>query len=548
MPRNYNPDYEHMIANADKGPFSMTFNGTVLDSVITNLVIEDVEGRDSLSSEVSELSYGRVDGSRFRYRRNESKDLTVHYASVSNTDADQRDTLNTLRGILLGPGTENAQIIFADEPDKYYVGTVSNVTQEKIIYNNTSKGTIVIRLSKPYKYAVNATTVSPQDVSGNTRFIIDYDGTRKAYPEFTITFPTVNVPAGTDIGNDGDCGFVSFVNQNGNVIQIGDPDETDLDSKSTNTTLINQKFTLWDSTASSNWSANSEKAIFRSDIVKSGSFARRNTYNQSFLAGNSFGTGEKWHGPAITYTLPANDVSDFTLSFGLIACTGGSPESAKDIITELGRLYVQVANDTGSIVDFEAIKANKASLTGTVNFYCRGDSAVSYSKNVTFKTMNNMFGFKDPNNASSAEPVRKVIIEKKSNTYKISIGSDVKSYTVNTGTMGEAKYVTIWVGAYGTSDALGSLGLTDIKFQSNHWATNQQMKNTFTTNDVCRVVCETGEIFLNNASTPSLGAVGNQWEQFCLNPGLNQIDVKWSSWVTAANKPTFTMTYRKVYL
>lgn len=79
MPRNYNPDYEHMIANADKGPFSMTFNGTVLDSVITNLVIEDVEGRDSLSSEVSELSYGRVDGSRFRYRRNESKDLTVHY-------------------------------------------------------------------------------------------------------------------------------------------------------------------------------------------------------------------------------------------------------------------------------------------------------------------------------------------------------------------------------------------------------------------------------------------------------------------------------------
>ena len=93
---------------------------------------------------------------------------------------------------------------------------------------------------------------------------------------------------------------------------------------------------------------------------------------------------------------------------------------------------------------------------------------------------------------------------------------------------------------------MGGLGLTDIKFQSNHWATNQQLKNTFSANDVVKINCETGEIYLNNAAKPSLGAVGNQWEQFCLQPGLNLIDINWSSWMSGT--PSFSLSYRKVYV
>lgn len=552
MPITYNPDYEHIVANADKGPYSMTFNGVVLDQEITNLVIYNVTGRDNLSSEISELSYGRVDGSRFLYRRHEPKELTVYYTVISNTDDDQRATLNALRGILYGPNSENAQIVFADEPDKYFVGTVSNITQDKIIYNNSSQGEITIRLNKPYKYSLIPVTVSPQTTGGATRFIVDYEGTRKSYPEITITFPTENVPAGSAVSNAGDCGFVSFVNQNGNVIQLGNPDETDLDSRSTNSTLVNQKFTIWDTIASSNWAVNNSKARFSDDVVKTGSFARIVSYNQSYLGGNAYGSGEKWHGPALTYTLPSNDVDDFTLSFGVVACTGSNPESAKDIIAELGRIKVQVANDERVITEFEVIKSDKATLDSTINFYCGGDTAPWYSKNISAKTYNEFFGFKEPPTTTNGvttetkDPIRNVTIEKQSDTFKISIGEEVNSYTVNNGDLGKAKYLTIWVGTFGTSYPMGGLGLTDIRFQSNHWATDQQMKNTFTTNDVVRINCETGEIFINNASKPSLGAVGNQWEQFALQPGLNQIDINWSDWMSS--NPTFSMTYRKVYV
>lgn len=546
MPVSYNPDYEHIVSNADKGPYGMTFNGIRIDdqSVIPNLVISDVEGRDNLSSEISELSYGRVDGSRFRFRRHETKDLTVHYTVVSNEDGDHRETLNKLRGILYAPDSENATIIFADEPDKYYIGTVSEVTQEKILYNNTSQGEITIHLNKPYKYSVTPTVVSPQ--SGSNQFVIDYEGTRKTYPEITVTFPTDNTAAGSDPSSAGDCGFVAFVNQNGKVIQLGNPDETDLDSRSTNTTLVNQKFTLWDSTASANWATNNSKAKFGDDIVKTGSFARITSYNQSYLGGNSYGSGEKWHGPSLTYTLPSNDVEDFTVSFGVVACTGSNPESAKDIIAELGRVKVQVANDDVVLTEFEVIKSEKASLDAIINLYCGGDTATWYSKTISAKTFNDMFGFKDPNNTSSVDPIRKVTIEKQSETYTISIGDEVNSFTVNNGDLGAAKYLTIWVGTFGTSYPMGGLGLTDIKFQSNHWATNQQLKNTFSANDVVKINCETGEIYLNNAAKPSLGAVGNQWEQFCLQPGLNLIDINWSSWMSGT--PSFSLSYRKVYV
>lgn len=546
MPITYNPDYEYIVGNANKGPYSMTFNGIVLDDYITNFVVEDVGGRDSLSSEISELSYGRVDGSLFRYRRHESKDLTVSYTMITNDDSDQRDMMNVLRGILYAPGSENAKIIFADEPDKYYVGSVSNITQEKILYNNTSKGEITIRLNKPYKYAVNPTTVTPQTSDNVTRFLINYEGTRKAYPEITITFPSENVPAGSPVSNDGDCGYVAFVNQNGNIIQLGDPDETDLDSRSTNSTLVNQKFTLWDSTASSNWAVNNAKAKFDTDITKVGSFARQVSFDNSILTAASYGSGEKWHGPSITYTLPSEDITDFTLLFGLVGCTGGNPESARDIITEVGKIRVQVANDDHVLTEFELVKPNKASLDGNVNLYCGEDKEPWWSKSISCKTFNDMFGFKDPN--TDPVPLRNVSLEKNSDTYTISLGEEVHSFTINKGDFGPAKYLTVWIGSYGTDHPLSSVGLTDIRFQSNHWATNKQMKNTFTTNDVCKIDCETGEIFLNGASKPSLGAVGNQWEQFALLPGLNQIDINWSSWVETTNKPTFSLTYRKAYV
>ena len=60
--------------------------------------------------------------------------------------------------------------------------------------------------------------------------------------------------------------------------------------------------------------------------------------------------------------------------------------------------------------------------------------------------------------------------------------------------------------------------------------------------------CRSAEVLLNDDPAPELGAPGNDWETFCLKPGVNQIGTAYSDWVLEAYKPTFKMRYREVFL
>lgn len=57
--------------------------------------------------------------------------------------------------------------------------------------------------------------------------------------------------------------------------------------------------------------------------------------------------------------------------------------------------------------------------------------------------------------------------------------------------------------------------------------------------------CSDGSIRMNGLPKPDLGALGNDWETFCLKPGVNQVQCLCSSW---AKKPMFKMKYREVFL
>lgn len=69
--------------------------------------------------------------------------------------------------------------------------------------------------------------------------------------------------------------------------------------------------------------------------------------------------------------------------------------------------------------------------------------------------------------------------------------------------------------------------------------------NKFTTNEIFRVDCGSGNVTLQGLARPDLGALGNDWEAFCLTPGVNQIQCIHSSW---AKQPTYKMKYREVFL
>ena len=74
------------------------------------------------------------------------------------------------------------------------------------------------------------------------------------------------------------------------------------------------------------------------------------------------------------------------------------------------------------------------------------------------------------------------------------------------------------------------------------------MPNKFGANDVVEADCRNGKVLLNGVPSPDLGALGNDWEEFCLTPGLNQIGVSYSGWVEEEYAPTFKVRYREVFL
>ena len=69
--------------------------------------------------------------------------------------------------------------------------------------------------------------------------------------------------------------------------------------------------------------------------------------------------------------------------------------------------------------------------------------------------------------------------------------------------------------------------------------------NKFRNGNKLTIECETANVYLNGVRDPSLGALANNWDNFYLKPGYNQIKFIHSTWAT---KPTVTLKYREVFL
>ena len=145
---------------------AMSVNGTYIENEISGYRTLQVEGRELLESEISEMQMGFRDGSYYQQKRDVSRTLTITYQLLANDAEEFREKFNKLCQIL---DQEQMQIIFADEQDKFYTGTKSSVSQPDPGRLNVVSS-FVIYCSDPYKYAVAEKTGS--SVSARVLFAI----------------------------------------------------------------------------------------------------------------------------------------------------------------------------------------------------------------------------------------------------------------------------------------------------------------------------------------------------------------------------------------
>jgi len=81
----------------------------------------------------------------------------------------------------------------------------------------------------------------------------------------------------------------------------------------------------------------------------------------------------------------------------------------------------------------------------------------------------------------------------------------------------------------------------------------KDVKNSLDKSSKVVVNCSTGDIYYNGKKKPELGALGNDYDTLLLMPSYTgeksqRIQCLYSKWVTNANKPTFEIQYREVFL
>lgn len=534
---------------------ALSLNGIFIENVIPGYRTLHVRGREALSPELDTFETGVRDGSVRRSKRFPARIITVTYQLSATSNTAFRDAYNLLGEFL---NCEDAEMIFNDEPDKYFIGTPSLIGEVEP-GKNIVVGEIEFLCTDPFKYSVEEYEISPTALDEGQTFIVDYKGTYKSFPTFQANFYSeseTDNETEKELTGDGDCGYVAFFNEDEKIIQLGNPGETDGEDLKSAQTLTAQDFntsTSWGSTAKKRWVANSGIANDTSIIVQKGTLglgkpAPDISPNLRYLTATAYGSGSKYHGAAVTRTLPADDAGEvgatnWNLSYSQkLAC--GTGASGKK---QYGMFQTVVTDANGKVIAGVSIYKVSTGTKGNLRFWVNGK--IKKTITIDLSAYNKHFGSNTYEKGKlKKKTVKASSITKEGSKVTFNIGGLKYSFTVPAIADLVATKVTFGFYAYGTKPALNHNGLYKAKFVKNNCTTWIEVPNKFSSGDVCECDCKSGEILLNDSSAPHLGALGNDYEQFYLKSGINQIGIAYSDWIADDYAPTFTMRYREVFL
>lgn len=188
---------------------ALQIDGTYIENLIDGYRTLYVTGRELLGSEITEREIDLVDGSEYTGKRDTTRSITVGYQLLCTSPREFQEKFNKLSGIL---NKEQAKLIFADEPDKYFIGTKSSVGDVEPGRLNV-KGEFTFYCCDPRKYSAAEKSFTAHQESGYQTLTIVNGGTE-------------SVPVSYDITHNHENGFIGIASKYG-AIQLGKIEEAD---------------------------------------------------------------------------------------------------------------------------------------------------------------------------------------------------------------------------------------------------------------------------------------------------------------------------------
>lgn len=200
---------------------AMKYNGVYLENEIPGYRTLYVQGRELMGSEVRDQKITGIDGSIYYGKNYPARTIIVGYQLRADNDSAFRSAYNKMNQIL---DAEQVQIIFADEPDKYFIGTKVG-SADPNPGTNTVISEFEIYCSDPRKYAValKEFTASRND-EGILEVTVENEGSMLSSISYEIT-------------NQQENGYIGIVSESG-VMEYGKKEEADGEDYKQNETLL----------------------------------------------------------------------------------------------------------------------------------------------------------------------------------------------------------------------------------------------------------------------------------------------------------------------
>lgn len=567
---------------------AVSINGQYIENVLAGYRTLYTKGRESLGAELETYSVGTADGEKYKYKRYPARTITVGFQLIGENPQDFRIKLNNLNNLL---SLDEADFIFADEPDKFFSGIPIMDAQVEEGRDNV-KGEWKIYCAYPFKRSIEPVvlTMDNAEVVGNTAtFAIEYKGARPARPVLRAKFAGAKQDG--ESNEDGDCGYVAFMDGEENIIQLGNPEILDLDEYTSAKTLINKNFTSitgWSTSGGHTWQGSVTGGVTTGNI--------RDTYwsggkgqTQSYARPSTYGTGSGWRGSILWYR--TEGAVNFTMNVVHRLCVSANGQT--------GDFECCARNaDTGRIVAGFVIEKTGSGTGGTVKYII--DNKVVGQEGIDLSYYNTHFGYcsrtntyvqqtyRDP--VTQTYKVKTVVKKKKKKKVKYVTKSRVvwvtKTRTVfsgyrytqsnlNSSIVKQGARVTFKVGNlpqrnyqapdltqtiahdasvfFGTrGSAMNTNAIHSLLFRREKGIPFAEQPNVFTSDDIVEADCNDATVMLyrdgseGGALSPMYGALGNDWESFVLTSGVNTIRATWSEWVNPDYIPQIEIEYNEV--
>lgn len=461
------------------------------------------------------------DGAVYNFDRLDSRALEVDVTLVSKDSANLAALKRKVAGMLYTAAPQ--PLIFSDDTGYYYMAKLTDITEIEQIMG-VGQGTIKFICPDPLMYKVTQSAVN------NTKNDTLLDSIAFTNPGTAGSAPVV------DIEFQSESGFVSLINQEGRIVQVGNPDEVDgITEMAQSATVVNANFVK-----DAGWTLNKGVTPLGDAGVQTGTVKYQvDTFDPSapvsqdegFVNVSSYGTGTGWHGPSITTAIPQDINKEYPVNWKASFRIDFNNGVKNNYPERVGHQSTSLVTEDGKVLAALVVEDSEVSQhLITIKLYVDG-KMVWNAADTSLRSICQR---------GTVEHTT-CYIEKLGSeiTFSASFAGIQQTFRTTTPEK-EIRSVTWYCAQYGTNSPMINNLIRVFSLVKHNTTKFTDIKNIFQPKDKLSVDFSNGTITLNGTPANSLGAIGNDY--FPIQGGDNNITVLKSGF---ADIPAVTITFRE---